>query len=345
MKVTIKNKNFVWNDSKAHFVLDTAWTLPELSLNDVRYYLDVRKNQGFNAVMFGPENRYLDENYNWSNNYIQKLEKIMEFIQERGMWAVPGVSCVIYRDGKPHSFIPTDKADYVARKYTEIFRKYKNIWFHFADAFDARKVNGEWVEQYLLRYYANALTKGIRKEDSQVLIALHPAHSFSSIHPLFGLPLSDHNNFITLQSGHNHGRDPNYVQKLYDDAWKEEPNALVFNMEPCYEGYADVTTQDVKKIAEVDRRNGPSIAHGNIEVAVFMNNWKDSLHDVGAQYVLEEARKMGTPTWFREISNSGSSSNKSNLDESRRLIISKLDHMQNILERAKEITNNATCNN
>lgn len=308
MKVNIKQKNFYWDGKKAHFVLDTAWTLPELSLSDIAYYLDVRKSQKFNAVMFGPENRYLNNDFKWSQSYIQKLKDIMEMLQERRMWAVPGVSSVIYRNGKPDEFIPINVAEYVARKYTEIFNSYDNVWFHFVDVFDARKVGGTFIEPSVLRNYAKILATGIRKEDTQTLITMHPAHGYSSIDPSVGLPLSDIHNFIALQSGHTHGRDPNYVKQLYNNSWKKEPNALVFNMEPCYEGYDLVQLNDVKKIAQVDRELGPSITNGNFIVCVFQSGWRDALRATGTQYVLEEARKMGTPTPFEKIDSSSSSS-------------------------------------
>ena len=300
-KVSISGKNFVWNGQKALFIFDTAWSLLDnLTDAEIKYYIDTRRAQGFNGIIFSMNSSQIQTGggYSFLESHMNRAKGVLDYLASLGMWGFIGMSGVIYRNGVPVDAIPYEHCHELAKSFTQSLSSYSNIPFVFLDALDAHTVNGQPVPNPIKVQHAKELCRGAKDGDPSRLVVPHPRHGKSSIDSAEGFPIGSSHDFPVLHSGHSSGKVPSFVQGMYSTARDYYPNLPILNIEPCYVGYNGVTEANVKQIAYIDQYNGPSIVNGHIDVAVFTANWKNALQNAGARYVVEAGRRMGTPTVF-----------------------------------------------
>ena len=235
------NGRFIQHQDGTPFFLiaDTAWELfHRLTLEEIKYYLDVRKSQGFNVIqvvliseMDGLRipNVYgqlplLEMNPDKPNaDYFNFVEVVLKLAGEREMYL---------------AMVPTwgDKIDKVFGIGPEIFnqinafnygkwlgKRFCNhiniIWMNGGD----RSGGGKNFEIW------NALAKGIKSEDKNHLMTFHPLGDASSS---FWFHEQDWLDFNICQSGHSMRDYPNFMMISSD--YLRQPNKPCFDSEPRY---------------------------------------------------------------------------------------------------------------
>ena len=244
LKVSTNGRYLQKYDGSPFFYLaDTAWELfHRLNMEEIEFYLDVRKAQGFNVVqavliseMDGLRipNAYgqvplIDINPEKPDPaYFDFVENVLKLAEEREMYM---------------ALVPTwgDKIDRVFGIGPEIFdernaftygkwlgKRFCNkpniIWMNGGDRSGGGKNFPIW----------DALGKGVKSEDSNHLMTFHPLGDASS-----GMWFHDSDwlDFNICQSGHSMRNYPNHMMITYD--YLRQPVKPCLDSEPRYEEHA-----------------------------------------------------------------------------------------------------------
>jgi len=246
MKLKISdNRRFLQNEDGTPFfyLADTAWELfHRLTLEEIEFYLDTRKDQGFNVIqavliseMDGLRipNVYrqlplIEMNSEKPNpEYFDFVEQVLKLAESHEMYL---------------ALVPTwgDKIDRVFGIGPEIFNEFNAfeygkwlgkrfcnnpniIWMNGGD----RSGGGKNFEIW------DALGKGIKSEDQNHLMTFHPLGDASSSMWFHDAEWLD---FNICQSGHSMRNYPNYLMISYD--YLRQPVMPCLDSEPRYEEHA-----------------------------------------------------------------------------------------------------------
>jgi hypothetical protein len=231
------------NGSPFFYLADTAWELfHRLTLDEIEYYLDVRKGQGFNVVQavliseidgLRTPNAYhqvpfIDRNPEKPNlEYFCFIENVLNLAESRGIYI---------------ALVPTwgDKIDRVFGIGPEIFNESNAFTYgkwlgtRFRDLPNIIWMNGGDRSGGGVNYAIwNALGKGIKSEDPNHLMTFHPLGDASSSMWFHEAEWLD---FNACQSGHSMRHYPNYMMITYD--YLRHPAKPCFDSEPRYEEHA-----------------------------------------------------------------------------------------------------------
>lgn len=225
------------------YLADTAWELfHRLTLEEIEYYLDARKAQGFNVIqavliseMDGLRipNAYGQLPINGMNpekpnqEYFDFVEKVLKLAEKREMYL---------------ALVPTwgDKIDRVFGIGPEIFNK--SNAFAYGKCLGKRLCNspniiwmngGDRSGGGINFEIWDALAGGIKSEDPNHLMTFHPPGDASSS---MWFHDADWLDFNVCQSGHSMRNYPNYMMISYD--YLRQPVKPCLDAEPRYEEHA-----------------------------------------------------------------------------------------------------------
>jgi hypothetical protein len=231
-------------DGEPFFLLaDTAWELfHRLKFEEIEYYLDIRKSQGFNVVQavlisefdgLRIPNVYsqiplLDMNPEKPNTeYFDFIDKVLKLAESKEMYLalVPVWGDKIDRvfGIGPEIFNATN-AHFYGKWLGSRYRNFPNIiWMNGGDRTGGGKNFDVW----------DALGKGIKSEDPNHLMTFHPLGDASSS---MWFHNSDWLDFNSCQSGHSMRNFPNHMMITYD--YLRYPPKPCIDSEPRYEEHA-----------------------------------------------------------------------------------------------------------
>jgi hypothetical protein len=246
MKLNVsENRRFLQNEDGTPFfyLADTGWELfHRLTLEEIEFYLDARKAQGFNVVQvvlisemdgLRTPNVYgqlplIEMNPEQPNpEYFDFVEQVLKLAEKREMYM---------------ALVPTwgDKIDRVFGIGPEIFHesnafsygkwlgnRFRNnpniIWMNGGDRSGGGSNFAIW----------DALGKGIKSEDLNHVMTFHPLGDASSS---MWFHDSEWLDFNICQSGHSMRNYPNYMMISYD--YLRQPVKPCLDSEPRYEEHA-----------------------------------------------------------------------------------------------------------
>ena len=239
------NGRYIQHENGDPFFLlaDTAWELfHRLTTEEIEFYLDTRKSQGFNvvqAVMISEidglriPNVYgqiplVEMNPEKPNpEYFDFVEQVLKLAESREMYLalVPTWGDKIDRVfGIGPEIFNSENACSYGKWLGRRFRKNNNvIWMNGGDRTGGGKNFAMW----------DALGKGIKSEDPNHLMTFHPLGDASSS---MWFHDSDWLDFNSCQSGHSMRNYPNYMMISYD--YLRNPAKPCIDSEPRYEEHA-----------------------------------------------------------------------------------------------------------
>lgn len=263
------NKKSLQLDNKPFFYLaDTVWSaFTNIELNDWAYYLDKRKEQGFNVLQinimpqwdrsvtkevvypFEVEGQYFNID-KMDERYFDHAEKMLEVAQEKGF--IPAL-VLLWSNYLPETWAGNmEKTPYFrkqdVRKYTEKmvnrFKKYNPIYLISGDT--------DFLTENVVDYYLRCL-EATQENDAKSIKVLHIKRGLKNIpEKLLNHPDLD---MYFYQSGHNL-QYQNVAYEFADYFYNESPTRPTINSEPCYELisysrnlYGRFSREDVRKVA------------------------------------------------------------------------------------------------
>ncbi|MDQ0222425.1 apiosidase-like domain-containing protein [Streptococcus moroccensis] len=271
-KVSNNKRVFTKNGKETFYLADTCWSaFTNISEEDWEYYLNYRKEQGFNVIQVNmlwqwdssssrlgilpfsqKENGYFD--YSQPNeDYFERAERMIGMAYEKGitvalvlLWAnyIPDTWASQMNIRQVGLFPKELIEDYV----TTIVSRYDRYEPLYIISGDTDFQTQEVIEEY----YGKALEK-VKELSPNSLTAMHIRGRYKEI-PAYFLkePSVD---FYMYQSGHNQ-QFQETAYSLADYFYHKEPTKPVINSEPCYEmmgysrrEYGRFNRQDVRKVA------------------------------------------------------------------------------------------------
>jgi hypothetical protein len=243
--VISSNGRFIQHEYGDPFFLlaDTAWELfHRLTTEEIEFYLDTRKSQGFNVVqavmiseidglripnVFG-QIPLVEMNPEKPNpEYFDFVEQVLNLAELREMYLalVPTWGDKIERVfGFGPEIFNSENAYSYGKWLGRRFRKNKNvIWMNGGDRTGGGKNFAVW----------DALGKGIKSEDPNHLMTFHPLGDASSS---MWFHNSEWLDFNSCQSGHSMRNFPNHMMITYD--YLRNPPKPCIDSEPRYEEHA-----------------------------------------------------------------------------------------------------------
>jgi len=243
--VISQNRRFIQYENGNPFFLlaDTAWELfHRLTIEEIEFYLDTRKSQGFNVVqavliseidglripnVYGqiPLLDLIPEKPN--PEYFDFVDKVLNLAESKEMYLalVPvwgdkidrlfGIGPEIFNESNAFSY-----GKWLGNRYHNIPNI---IWMNGGDRAGGGKNFAVW----------DALGKGIRSEDPNHLMTFHPLGDASSS---MWFHNSDWLDFNSCQSGHSMRNFPNHMMITYD--YLRNPPKPCIDSEPRYEEHA-----------------------------------------------------------------------------------------------------------
>jgi hypothetical protein len=243
--VISQNGRFFQHENGDPFFLlsDTAWELfHRLTIDEIEFYLDIRKNQGFNVIQsvliseidgLRIPNAYgqlplFDMNPEKPNHeYFDFVDKVLKMAEAKEMYlalvpvwgdkvdTVFGIGPEIFNEHNANSY-----GKWLGRR----FCKNPNIiWMNGGDRTGGGKNFVVW----------DALGKGIKSEDKNHLMTFHPLGDASSS---MWFHNSEWLDFNSCQSGHSMRNFPNHMMITYD--YLRFPAKPCIDSEPRYEEHA-----------------------------------------------------------------------------------------------------------
>jgi hypothetical protein len=232
------------SDGEPFFLLaDTAWELfHRLTLEEIEFYLDTRKKQGFNVIysvlISEMDGLRIPNAYGYlpladldpdkpDPKYFEFIDTVLKLAEAREMYfaIVPVWGDKIDRifGVGPEIFNETNAFHY-GRWLGKRYSNFPNIiWVNGGDRSGGGKNYSIW----------DALGKGIKSEDSRHLMTFHPLGDASSS---MWFHDSEWLNFNSCQSGHSMKNYPNYILISYD--YLRTPVKPCFDSEARYEEHA-----------------------------------------------------------------------------------------------------------
>ncbi|WP_080147183.1 apiosidase-like domain-containing protein [Marinilactibacillus piezotolerans] len=311
------NKRSLQLDNKPFFYLaDTVWSaFTNIELNDWAYYLDKRKEQGFNVLQinimpqwdrsvtkevvypFEVEDQYFNIN-KMDEHYFDHAEKMLEIAQEKGF--IPAL-VLLWSNYLPETWAGNmEKTPYFrkqdVRTYTEKmvnrFKKYNPIYLISGDT--------DFLTENVVDYYLRCL-EATQANDADSLKVLHIKRGLKDIpEKLLNHPDLD---MYFYQSGHNL-QYQNVAYEFADYFYNESPIRPTINSEPCYELisysrnlYGRFSREDVRKAAWQSILSGAfaGIAYGAHGI------W--SWHEVGSVFGSDLGEGFAPPYNWRTALN------------------------------------------
>ncbi|MCS7181024.1 MAG: DUF4038 domain-containing protein, partial [bacterium] len=238
VKLSQNRKFFTHSDGTPFFYLaDTAWNgVLKAKLNDWKYYLQTRKEQGFTAIQFVSTNwrAFLEDEYGETAytgkeqiqinpEFFKRLDPKVEMINMYGLVAVP---VILWALGLPSPGVifSEDNLIKLARYIVARWGAYQVIWILGGDG----DYKGEKAEKW------KRIGRNVFRERHDRLITMHPC-GLSWIVDEFRD--EDWFDFIGYQSGHGDSIDDiNWlVFGPPSQEWLKEPKRPIVNLEPNYE--------------------------------------------------------------------------------------------------------------
>uniref|UniRef100_A0A7J3QDJ5 DUF4038 domain-containing protein n=1 Tax=Ignisphaera aggregans TaxID=334771 RepID=A0A7J3QDJ5_9CREN len=293
---------FVRDGEKFFYLADTAWSaFTNASLDDWRYYLEIRRAQEFNAIQINilpqwdrsESDLYIEpfevtSSSGWdftkvNEVYFDRVEKMVEMAVENGFTPALVVLWCNYVKGTwgskltPSKIIPFEYLQSYVEYVVDRFAKYSPIFVISGDP------NFETDEA--VKYYLAAL-EVVKKRAPQCLTTMHLARGVVIPEPFVYSPYLD---FYMYQSGHR--RDEQFLAyELAQKFYRLPVKRPIVNGEPCYEGmgYAvgrlgRFTRLDVRKAVWQSLLSGAKA--GTAYGALGIWNW----HVLGKRFLKENS--------------------------------------------------------
>jgi hypothetical protein len=263
------------------FVADTAWWLTEkLSPNppQLAQYLDMRRNQGFNAIIVGTDGAWFDGSASKPKEAIfSALDSVVGAIEGRGMFLI--LTCQMHQydgNGKPILVLPRSDAVPVGQYFGKRYGKNRSIAIWMVGGLDDKGV----VSNNDIMNIAN----GIRSMDAGHLITFHPRANYTTVD---AFPPGPNHQVALYQSYHT----LDYAS--HEAAFKKmKATGLPFaNIEGPFEGEPGVSSDDVVKVANMAAKWAVcGFAYGHHLVWQFANGWQGAMDTSGVRGFLKAAK-------------------------------------------------------
>lgn len=263
-----KNKcNFTYDGKPFFYLADTIWSaFTNVSMEEWKYYLHVRKTQGFNVLQINtlpqwdrcmtdvgiyPFATEDGQRFDFScrdDTYYERAKEMCRMAKEEGFQLALVVLWLNYVPGTWGSKIvdtnimPEEMLQEYAGKIVKEFDEFAPIYIVSGDT--------DFEEKVTVDYYEIILSTLCEKSPDS-LKAMHIRRGYDYIPEQF----LDWLDFYMFQSGHNAGAQ-DMAYKLPESFLKKYPRKPIINAEPCYEQmgysrkkYGRFGQRDVRKAA------------------------------------------------------------------------------------------------
>lgn len=251
VQVNENKRTFTLKDKPFFYLADTVWSsFTNITMEEWEYYLDKRKNQGFNVLQintlpqwdrsmtdvgvypFAAEEGLKLQFGLWNKAYYERAKTMCQMAVDYGFQLALVVLWVNYVPGTWASkmfdmnVMPKDFVEEYTAKIFEVFEEFDPIYVISGDTdFDTEEA---------IDYYRIAMDK-LCSLSPQSLKTFHIKRGYDFIPEEF----LDKIDFYMFQSGHN-GQEQEMAYKLAEAMYKKYPPKPIINAEPCYEqmGYS-----------------------------------------------------------------------------------------------------------
>ena len=280
--ITIKGKYLYKNNKRFFYLADTCWgAFTSVTMPDWKYYLDIRKREGFNAIQINilrqydsttpingrepfPIINYDDGSYKYdytkfNTAYFDNAEKMLTEVVQRDMvpvlvllWGnfVPNTwmndpNGFLAHASKPQT-MPFDCIKPFISYVVNRFKKFHPIYFVTGDVgFDENGSQDPAVEE---RYYQEVV-KTAKSIDPNGIYTFH-INGESKTLPA---NLAKKAQFFSFQSGHGIGGEDAALQ-IPQEKRKEGYKGPIVDTELCYEGLTEFGASEVHRFSAYDVR-------------------------------------------------------------------------------------------
>ncbi|MBF6626373.1 DUF4038 domain-containing protein [Aerococcaceae bacterium zg-BR9] len=271
-QISDNNKNFVVNNQPVFLLADTCWSaFTNIEERDWEYYLEYRRNQGFNVIQvnmlqqWDASQTYLsnipfafseEETFDfhcYDEEYFKRAQRMVQIAYDKGitialvlLWAnyVPD-TWASQMPIKQLGIFPKNEVRSYVNKVMSLMDQYKPIYLISGDT-DFQ------TEEVIVDYYLAALRQ-VKLNNPDALTSLHIRGREDSIPEI--LKKSGCLDFYMYQSGHNI-QYKSMTYQLAKKFYEMEPSRPVMNSEPCYEMmgysrriYGRFSREDVRRAA------------------------------------------------------------------------------------------------
>lgn len=252
LQIDENRRGFLKNKKHFFYLADTCWSaFTNIEEEDWRYYLNLRRQQGFNALQINilpqwdacetkrncfplpTEDRVHFQYTKWNDDYFIHARKMCLKAKEEGFELALAVLWCNYVPGTwasskvPENIMPEDFLDSYLEKVHTVFSDLQPIYLISGDTDFSDEANA---------YYSKALNY-LRERAKESLFAFHIRGRYLNLPEEF----AEKTDFYMYQSGHN--AQPENAKMPYflaEEFCRREPKRPVINGEPCYEqmGYS-----------------------------------------------------------------------------------------------------------
>lgn len=251
MEVSADHRHLTREDRDFFWLADTIWSaFTNISLDEWKYYLKKRRNQGFNVLQINTlaqwdrgesplgllpfqiaKNGYPDYR-RMNDNYFDNARKMCQMAKEEGfelalvvLWCnqVPGTWASQF---VPEYIIEKDQLLSVLTKIYNTFDEFEPVYMIGGDT--------DFPTEETCEYYDTAL-RLLEQRNYEGLKTIHIKGRYTEIPDA----IAEKIDFYMYQSGHNaKAQQMTYTSAL--ELYQREPKKPVINSEPCYEqmGYS-----------------------------------------------------------------------------------------------------------
>lgn len=309
--LSIKNQQIYKNGKPFFYYADTCWSaFTNISNDDWKYYLNYRKQQGFNTIQINilkqwdasgddlsiypfPITTNEDGSYSFdystlNTNYFDRAEKMLIEMQKRDLVPVLVLMWANYVPGTWASHIaknnlfPYEAIEKYVTYVTKRFKKFNPIYFVSGDT--------DFPSEETTKYYRKVFEVA-KQNDSNALYSFHIKGRFEQLPDEFKNKID----FFSYQSGHNfEGQSTAYKIPIHQRILGF--NKPIINTEPCYEQisysrnmYGRYSARDVRKASWSSVLSGANagITYGAHGI------W--SWHHTGATFGIVEGEGFDAP--------------------------------------------------
>ena len=253
ISVSSDNRTFQRNGKHFFYLADTCWSaFTNITLEEWEYYLDLRKQQGFNVIQinalpqwdasgtelncypFPTENKQKFHFTELKNEYFIHGAKMCEIAKAKGFELALVVLWCNYvpdtwaSEKVPDNIMPYDFLDGYIEKLHETFTGFDPIYVISGDT--------DFATERAKSYYKKA-SDMLKQLAPQCLQTFHIRGRLDSVPEEF----LENMDFYMYQSGHNaQPENMNMPYTLAQTFYKNYPEKPILNSEPCYEqmGYS-----------------------------------------------------------------------------------------------------------
>ena len=251
LRIGSNHSNFELEGKPFFYLGDTIWSaFTNVTLEEWKYYLHVRKMQGFNVLQintmpqwdrcmgdvgeypfYSPDGQKLDFS-KWNEAYYDRAKTMCRMAKEEGFQLALVVLWLNYVPGTWGSqmldinVMPEDLVEKYTEKVVQEFDEFSPIYIVSGDTdFDTEEA---------VSYYEKALTV-LCEKSPEALKTMHIKRAYDYIPSQF----LDRLDFYMFQSGHN-SKGQQMAYRLPESFMKKYPKKPMINAEPCYEqmGYS-----------------------------------------------------------------------------------------------------------